>query len=290
MTTELNNIKNIHVIGLGLIGCSIAQNIKTKTNINIIGIDQNKSHRHKTLDLNFIHQASESIDNTEALELVIIATPLSAIEPVFKNLKNHINQNTIITDVGSVKKSVINSAKKILGEDLAKQFIPGHPLAGRAIHGPEAALIDLFHHKKIILTPLDPSQHNSPKLKIIKNLWQLCGTHDIEILDADLHDMIAAQTSHLPQLISYSYMNSFKHITEYIAYGPGGFGYLTQLATSDAIMWRDVCMANKKQILESIKNFRSHLDEIEESIINDNPDELVNLFNLSIKLKNKKKP
>lgn len=237
MTTELHNIKNIHIIGLGLIGCSIAQNIKTKTNVNIIGIDQNKSHREKALELNFIHQASESINhNTQPLELVIIATPLSAIEPVFKNLKNHINQNTIITDVGSVKKSVINSAKKILGEDLAKQFIPGHPLAGRAVHGPEAALIDLFNHKKIILTPFDSTQHNSPMLKTIESIWQLCGTHDIEVLDADLHDMIAAQTSHLPQLISYSYMNSFKHITEYIAYGPGGFGYLTQLATSDAII------------------------------------------------------
>lgn len=285
MTTELNNIKNIHIIGLGLIGCSIAQNIKTKTNINIFGIDHNKSHREKALDLNFIHHASGNLYDTAPLELVIIATPLSAIESVFKTLKEHIDPNTIITDVGSVKRSVINSAKKILGEDLAKHFIPGHPLAGRAVHGPEAALIDLFNHKKIILTPFDPTQHNSPTLKKIEGLWQLCGTHDIEVLDADRHDIIAAQTSHLPQLISYSYMNSFKHIKDYIAYGPGGFGYLTQLATSDAIMWRDVCVANKNQILESIKNFRGYLDEIEENILNNNSDELINLFNQSINLK-----
>ena len=280
-----DNIKNVHIIGLGLIGCSIAQNIKTKTKINIIGIDNNEHHRKKALDLAFVHQAEEALTNTPCLEFVIIATPLSAVESVFSSLKQHINNHTIITDVGSVKRSVIDSAKRILGEAHYHQFIPGHPLAGRAVHGPEAALIDLFQHQKIILTPTDSTQENSPSLETVKSLWKLCGTHNIETLNPDLHDIIAAQTSHLPQLISYGYMNSFKHTTDYIAYGPGGFSYLTQLATSDAIMWRDICITNKKQILESIKNFRANLDEIEQSVLNSDSDELVRLFEQSIKLK-----
>ena len=265
-----NSYKSILIIGMGLIGSSIARVIKEK-NISekIYGVDNDKLIIKMTKKLNIVEDIYESIDDISfQFDVIFICTPLSSYRNIFKKLNNYIKEPTLITDVGSTKVSVINDYKSLVNNKKIL-FLPAHPIAGLEKSGPEHGFAKLFDNRYCIITPL-----NSKDIFIerISNIWKSFGM-TIEIMDAERHDRVLAMTSHIPQLIAYSVVGTATELEkqmkdEVIKYSAAGFRDFTRLAGSDPIMWRDVYEKNKDAVLEMLGRFSEDLLTYQKAIRN----------------------
>ena len=191
----------------------------------------------------------------------------------------------IITDVGSVKKEVINSVKKYLPKNI--DFVPGHPIAGTENSGPESGFAGLFKNGWCILTPSKNTSKNS--VKIIKYMWQLVGMK-VDIMDSNYHDEVLAITSHIPHIIAYSIVGTVANLQttikkEVIKYAASGFRDFTRIAASDPIMWRDIILYNRQSILKMLNLFKKDLSKLEHAIENNDDKFLLNLFTKTRKIR-----
>ncbi len=265
-----NSYKSILIIGMGLIGSSIARVIKEKKiSEKIYGVDNDKLIIKMTKKLNIVEDIYESIDDISfQFDVIFICTPLSSYRNIFKKLNNFIKEPTLITDVGSTKVSVINDYKSLVNNKKIL-FLPAHPIAGLEKSGPEHGFAKLFDNRYCIITPL-----NSKDIFIerISNIWKSFGM-TIEIMDAERHDRVLAMTSHIPQLIAYSVVGTATELEkqmkdEVIKYSAAGFRDFTRLAGSDPIMWRDVYEKNKDAVLEMLGRFSEDLLTYQKAIRN----------------------
>ena len=204
---------------------------------------------------------------------------------VFKKICNNIKPGAIITDVGSVKKEVINSVKKYIPKNI--DFVPGHPIAGTENSGPESGFAGLFKNGWCILTPNKNTSKNS--VKIIKYMWQLVGMK-VDIMDSKYHDEVLAITSHIPHIIAYSIVGTIANLQtkikkEVIKYAASGFRDFTRIAASDPIMWRDIILYNRQSILKMLNLFKKDLSKLEHAIENNNGKFLLNLFTKTRKIR-----
>ena len=266
------NIKfdSVLIIGIGLIGSSIARAIK-ENNLakNIYGLDNNPNNLKKCDELKLLSRGESSLDNfSEQFDIIIICSPLSTYKKIFSNLNNYISQDTLITDVGSTKMSVINSFK---GAATNKHlfFIPSHPIAGLEKSGPEFGFAKLFINRFCIITPFE---NDDKSLKKICSFWNSIGMK-IQTMDAEHHDRVLAMTSHIPQLIAYSIVATATELEthlkdEVIKYSAAGFRDFTRLAGSDPIMWRDIYSENKDAVLEMLGRFQEDLSTLQKAIRN----------------------
>ena len=253
----MNLFKQTTLIGIGLIGSSIARAIKKKNlskRICIFSRSQKTINKAKKLKLGNIYTThlKQSVKNSD---LVILCTPLSTYETILKKISNNIMPNAILSDVGSVKLSV----DKIFSKFLNKGFhiIPAHPIAGTEKSGPEAGFAELFVRRWCVLTP--SSNYDKKSLNKIQKLWINLGSKTL-IMKPENHDKILALTSHMPHLISYSIVLSVLNInakekSKVIKFSAGGFRDFTRIASSDAIMWKDIFLNNKKNLLKTVKEF-----------------------------------
>ncbi|MEY4768792.1 MAG: hypothetical protein RL637_1431 [Pseudomonadota bacterium] len=257
------------IIGVGLIGGSIAktarQNNLVKTIIGF-GRKQDELNLIRAKELNVIDDYYFDIaEAIESADCVIIATPVASFESIFLALKPYWNSQTIYSDVGSTKGNIVEAAKKVFGE-IPPNFIPAHPIAGAEKSGVEAAIVDLFLHKRLIITPLKNTDSNlQQKLEIF---WQQLGA-EISIMDVMQHDTILAATSHLPHLLAFALMDmlgSENEQNDIFKYAAGGFRDFTRIASSDPTMWLDICLANQQAILPLLAQFRHQLTMIEQMI------------------------
>ena len=265
-----NSYKSILIIGMGLIGSSIARVIKEKKiSEKIYGVDNDKLIIKMTKKLNIVEDIYESIDDISfQFDVIFICTPLSSYRNIFKKLNNFIKEPTLITDVGSTKVSVINDYKSLVNNKKIL-FLPAHPIAGLEKSGPEHGFAKLFDNRYCIITPI-----NSKDIFIerISNIWKSFGM-TIEIMDAERHDRVLAMTSHIPQLIAYSVVGTATELEtqmkdEVIKYSAAGFRDFTRLAGSDPIMWRDVYEKNKDAVLEMLGRFSEDLLTYQKAIRN----------------------
>ncbi|MFN3234804.1 MAG: prephenate dehydrogenase [Gammaproteobacteria bacterium] len=213
-------------------------------------------------------------------DVIIFAVPVLAFEHCLKAIAAHIGKNVVLTDVLSVKQYVVNAAKKIL-KNRALQFIPGHPIAGAEHSGPKAFDPLLFEDRQVILTPWSDDQNEY--MDVVKNLWESTGAR-VSILSPESHDEILSRTSHLPQMLSYAYMQCFEGRKDFKTYSAGAFRDFTRIAKSSPVMWRDICVTNKSQMLSALKDFQSHLGNIQAMIEEDKVDELEEYFQRSREL------
>ncbi len=266
----INNIFNkTLIIGVGLIGSSIARGIK-KYNIcsEIYGIDKNEQVVSKCKELKILNEIKKNINEFSfQFDLIIICAPLSAYKEIFLSLSNYINKDTLITDVGSVKVSVLKDFNNNNTPFL--KFIPSHPIAGLEKSGPEYGFAELFQNRYCILTP---DNKENEIIQPIKSFWQALGMK-IEIMDSLYHDRILAMTSHIPQLIAYSIVATANELEthtkdEVIKYSAAGFRDFTRLAGSDPIMWRDIYDNNKDAVLEMLGRFTEDLSTLQKAIRN----------------------
>jgi cyclohexadieny/prephenate dehydrogenase len=258
----------ITIIGGGLIGSSLARVIKKKQIAkNLVIADKSESVCSKIASLSLAdrvyNELSESVKNSD---LVILAAPVGAFESIAKEIGPFLKAGAIVTDVGSVKKAVIDMVQPYLPESV--HLLPAHPIAGAENSGPEFGLADLFEERWCIITP--PPECDLRIIEHITLFWEACGAR-IEVMDAEHHDLVLGITSHLPHLLAYTIVGTAADLeddikAEVIKYSAGGFRGFTRIAASDPIMWRDVFLNNKDAVLEILQRYTEDLAALQKAI------------------------
>ena len=244
------------IIGLGLMGGSFALACKNNYNFKkIYGIDHNKKHIQKAIELNLIDEAIE-FEELVKCDVIVIAIPICAIISVLNNLsKLPLKKNVTIIDFGSTKKEIIEKCPK----NIRPKFIASHPMAGTEYSGPEAAIPNLYEDKIIVICNVE--DNNNYQLNVAMDIYDALKMN-IKIMDADEHDRHAAFISHMPHIVSYSLANAVlkqednEHI---VALAAGGFRSMARLAKSNPAMWKDIFESNEKNLLDAINAFRKEL-------------------------------
>ena len=272
--------KRITLIGLGLIASSLALSAKEKwKKVEINGYDICPRVRKSARTIGLCDVKDNLNEAVKGANLVILCVPVGQIPKVMKSLSGEINSQMIITDVGSVKLSLIKSLVPILKEKI-DLFVPGHPVAGTEKSGPESGFAGLFEGRWCILTPLELTNPNAV-LKV-KNFWSSLGMN-IKIMTPEHHDLVLAVTSHAPHLIAYTMVgvvNDLETVTksEIINYSAAGFRDFTRIAASDPTMWRDIFLNNKEAHLEVLGRFTEELFSLQRAIRREDGDYLLKYF------------
>jgi len=257
-------MSSLVVIGLGLIGGSIAKKCRElQIFTQVIGIDNNPETGKFALQNGVIDVLSDDLQVCQNADLIILATPIFAIKRFLMQLKD-INTKAIISDVGSVKQPIIESAK-VLGDKFAN-FVPAHPIAGSEKSGIYAVNSDLFVNHQVILTPDDTEVR---AVGIISEFWKKLGAK-VEWMSAQQHDEIFAATSHLPHLLAFALVDSLANndsSLDIFNHAAGGFRDFTRIAASDAQMWHDIFLDNKQSLLAALEMFTADLSRLKEALI-----------------------
>jgi cyclohexadieny/prephenate dehydrogenase len=272
--------ERIALIGIGLIGSSLAQVIRRDGLAGEIVVSTRRPEtlaRAEELDLGdrYLLDAAEAVKDAD---LVILSVPVGAMASVAGEIGPHLAHGAIVTDAGSTKGSVVRDAGPYLPEHV--HFIPGHPVAGTEQSGPDAGFASLFEGRWTILTPLPDADPDA--VAKLTEFWQACGSK-VDSMDADHHDRVLAIVSHLPHIIAYNIVGTADDLeavskSEVIKYSASGFRDFTRLAASDPTMWRDVCLANRDAILEMLGRFSEDLAALQRSIRWGDGDALFELF------------
>jgi cyclohexadieny/prephenate dehydrogenase len=270
----------IALIGIGLIGSSLARAIRQKGLAREIAISTRSTETleaARKLGLGDSYSTSSAEAVTDA-DLVIVSVPVGASGAVAAEIAGSLKRGATLTDVGSTKASVIAQMEPHVPDGV--HFIPGHPLAGTEHSGPEAGFAELFENKWCIFTPLPGTDEAA--LKRLARFWEACGSH-VDTMDKDHHDKVLAIVSHLPHIIAYNIVGTADDLetvteSEVIKYSASGFRDFTRLASSDPTMWRDVCLHNRDAILEMLSRFSEDLASLQRAIRWGDGDKLFDLF------------
>ncbi len=254
------DFKKITIIGVGLIGSSLALALRKKGyKGRITGLGRSEETLKMALELEIIDDYSTvHTEGVKDADLVVLASSVALYEQIVNNIKDHLKEGAIVTDVGSVKGDVLRTLTPLMPENV--RFIAGHPIAGRECSGVKCATDDLFENAKCILTP--DAGTDETALRQIKELWELTGARTV-IMSPEEHDLTFAAVSHLPHIVAYSLINSILDINgEILRYGGGGLRDFTRIALSSPAMWRDICAHNRDEVLRTLKTFSSSLSRM----------------------------
>ena len=272
-------INKLAIVGLGLIGGSLARALKKKGCVaEIIGTGRREASLRKAQELGVIDRWTLDLGEAVAqADVVVIATPTLIAEKVLADLKPHMRRNLIVTDVASVKGSLVDAARRIFGE-VPPQFVPGHPIAGSEQSGVEASREDLYVNHRVILTPAQGTDTDA--LAVIRNMWANTGAEVLEMA-VDEHDRVLAATSHLPHVLAYALVDALASngsAEEIFKFAAGGFRDFTRIASSDPVMWHDIVRANRDAVLSSMDDFSTRLAELRAAIESDDSAEILDTF------------
>lgn len=260
--------RKLALIGIGLIGSSIALAARRQGLVEVIAIatrQQGTLDEARELGLGDIY----TLDAAEAVrgaDLVILCTPVGAYESVIKAIAPALQPGAIVSDVGSVKGHVVKALAPHIPAGVS--LIPGHPIAGTEHSGPSAGFAELFAGRWCVLTPgpeVDPAL--TAKLSAF---WRAMGSQ-VEIMEADRHDMVLAITSHIPHLVAYNIVGTVADLeaatqSEVIKFSASGFRDFTRIAASDPVMWRDVFLTNREAVLEMLGRFSEDLSVLQRAV------------------------
>jgi cyclohexadieny/prephenate dehydrogenase len=258
----------VALIGVGLIGSSIARAARMQNAAgSIVATARSAATRRRVAELGIADQVVENnAAAVEGADLVILCIPVGACGAVAKEIAPHLRAGAIVSDVGSVKGSVIRE----MGPHLPKNvhFVPAHPVAGTEYSGPDAGFAELFVNRWCILTP--PKATDQKATEKLAEFWRLLGAN-VEVMAADHHDLVLAITSHLPHLIAYTIVGTADELSEVtksevLQFSAGGFRDFTRIAASDPTMWRDVFLANKDAVLEMLGRFNEDVSALTKAI------------------------
>ena len=270
-------LNKITIIGVGLIGGSLAKAIKANQLANkVCGYGRDQSRLEKAKNTNIIDELSTNIDEAvKGADIVVIATPVGTFKQILEAIEPLITEQVIISDVGSTKTNIVKIVNEVLGEK-SKCFVPAHPIAGKEKSGFEVSVPDLFKDKKTIITPLE---NNAPEsIKVIHDMWIGTGA-EVDYLSPESHDELLGMTSHLPHMLAFSLVNYLVSQSPNASiYAGGGFKDFSRIASGDAVMWRDICIQNKEQIIDHLKGYQSTLSELIDAIGDEDSKRLEMLF------------
>lgn len=263
MTDTTPSIERLVLIGVGLIGGSLARALKKVNAVKqVIGVARSYDTGELALELGVIDRFY--IDPGEAVQdasIVVIATPLRTFPNILSAIAKTLPNDATVTDVGSVKQYVINAVKTHIPEHL-ERFVPGHPIAGTELSGVRASFAELFEHRHVVLTPLPETNHAA--VRLISDMWKKTGA-DVMTMDGRYHDQVLAATSHMPHIIAYSLVRCLAEHPDrdtLFEFAAGGFYDFTRIASSDPVMWRDICMTNQAPIVAALREFQLQLADI----------------------------
>jgi len=270
----------IAVVGLGLIGSSVARRVKARGLARrVVGYDSSTQVHNRAKELGFCDSvANTPFEAVKEAELVLIAVPVGATADVVKSVAPHLRQGAIVTEVGSVKAAVIRQVLAVLPSQAI--FVPGHPIAGTEHSGPDAGFAELFEGRWVILTPCERSSEAA--VEKVAKLWRGLGSA-VETMTPEHHDIVLAITSHIPHLIAFNIVGTAADVeevtqSEVIKFSAGGFRDFTRIAASDPVMWRDVFLNNKEAVLEMLGRFSEDLAALQRMIRWDDGTALLELF------------
>ena len=252
------------IVGFGLIGASLAASLKRVGHaVEIVAVVRSELAADEALASGFADRAVVgAAAGVAGADVVLLAVPVLAMRETLAAIAPALAPGAIVTDAGSVKGRFVEDARAVFGADPAgalARVVPGHPIAGREKSGMAAADAALFAGRRVLLTPLPETDARA--VETVAALWRAAGA-EVECLSPERHDRVLAATSHLPHVVAFALVDALRarqEVEEIFRYAAGGFRDFTRIASSDAIMWRDVCLSNGEAIVET-------LDELEASL------------------------
>ncbi|QOL82542.1 prephenate/arogenate dehydrogenase family protein [Pseudooceanicola spongiae] len=270
----------VALIGLGLIASSIFWSAKRGGLVGqVSGYARSAATRDTARRIGLCDVVCDTAADAVAdADLVILCVPVGAMGAVAEEIRPFLKPGAVISDVGSVKKAVIEAVQPHIPE--GAHFIPAHPLAGTEHSGPESGFAELFDNRWCLLVPVEGS--DPAKVAELRAFWEALGAN-VEEMDAEHHDLVLAVTSHTPHLIAYTMVgvaDDLRRVTdsEVIKYSAAGFRDFTRIAASDPTMWRDVFMTNKEATLEILGRFTEELFALQRAIRTGDGDLLFDYF------------
>ena len=277
----------ISIIGCGLIGSSILRgvnknNLASEVRVFDFSKDVGAFLKKENLCSNIYNDIRQCVTNSD---LIIIATPLSSYKEIILSIKDHLKENVILTDTGSVKKEVIKIIHNMNLKNV--HWIPSHPIAGTEESGPKAGFEEIFQDRWCIISP--PENSDQKIIDALKKFWETLGSK-VRIMSASEHDQILSITSHLPHAIAYNIVRTVMNVEdklkqEVIQYSAGGLRDFTRIAASNPLMWRDIFLDNSENIVKELDNFLGKIEELKKAIQDKNGDKLYQIFNATKELR-----
>jgi prephenate dehydrogenase len=259
--------QRLALIGCGLMGGSFALASREAGLVQTIaGFSASEKTRQRAVELKVIDQACNSVaEAVQGADLVLLAVPVGAMHSSFAAMRDVLQPNTLLMDVGSTKCDVIAAAQATLGERLSC-FVPAHPIAGKEVAGIEHAESTLYQERRTILTPLPKTGIH--RLQAAHEVWTAVGSH-VSAMTPEAHDATFAAVSHLPHMLAFAAVNALMAQPQGAAFldmaGPG-FRDFSRIAASDASVWRDILSANHAEVLTQVAYFRAALDQFENAL------------------------
>lgn len=259
--------QRLALIGCGLMGGSFALALREAGLVEtIVGFSASDKTRQRAVERQVIDQACASVaEAVQGADLVLLAVPVGAMHTSFAAMRDVLQPNTLLMDVGSTKCDVISAAQAALGERLSC-FVPAHPIAGKEVAGIEHAESTLYQERRTILTPLPKTGIH--RLQAAHEVWTAVGSH-VSTMTPEAHDATFAAVSHLPHMLAFAAVNALMAQPQGAAFldmaGPG-FRDFSRIAASDASVWRDILSANHAEVLTQVAHFRSALDKFETAL------------------------
>ncbi len=263
----MNSIRRLTIIGVGLIGGSLARALRDAGVCGeVVGSSRRSEHLARAVELGVIDRYdTDPARAVEGADMVVVAVPLGSMAAVFRAVAPGLAPDAVITDAGSAKRSVIEAAQEGFGE-IPGRLVPAHPIAGTEKSGVEASFSTLFERRRVILTPVTGTDRDA--VSRVRAMWECTGAEVVE-MDPAHHDEVLAATSHLPHLLAYGLVDALARMedrVEIFRYAAGGFRDFTRIASSDPVMWHDICLANRDAILDVLGQFQADLDQLTAAI------------------------
>ena len=272
--------QRLALIGMGLIGSSIARAARAQNAArSIVATAKSPATRRRVAELGLADQVVETnAAAVEGADLVIVSIPVGQSGAVAQEIGRHLKPGAIVSDVGSVKASVVRDMAPHIPAGV--HFVPAHPVAGTEHSGPDAGFAELFVGRWCILTP--PEGADPAAVERLATFWRMLGAK-VETMSAEHHDLVLAITSHVPHLIAYTIVGTADELgavtrSEVLQFSAGGFRDFTRIAASDPTMWRDIFLANKDAVLEMLGTFNEDLSQLTRAIRRGDGDALFELF------------
>ena len=259
--------EQLGLIGCGLMGGSFALALKRAGLVKrVVGYSKSPSTTERARQMGVIDvEAPSALLAVSGADIVLLAVPVSATEATFKAIRHLVTPNTLVMDVGSTKRDVVDAARRVLRDNVGC-FVPAHPITGKELSGVEHADGNLYTGKQVILTPIERTY--TAQLNRAVSLWTALGCNVVQ-MSPQAHDAAYAAVSHLPHLIAFALMNSISGQTQgadYLSLAGPGFRDFSRIAASDSKMWRDIMITNREELLAQSKIFQQTLQSLEKMI------------------------
>jgi len=246
----------VTIIGVGLIGGSLAKVLKSKDlAVSITGSGRSRDTLEQAFRLGVIDKIElVPAYAVEDADMVVLASPVGTFAVIAREIGPHLKQGSILTDVGSVKGVLIGQIEDAIPSSV--QYVPAHPIAGREKSGVAEAVESLFRGRRCILTPTPRTDQQA--LSVIRDMWVAAGAL-VSVMDADLHDKVFAAVSHLPHVAAFAMMCAVAELNtgteDYLQFSGAGFRDFTRIAASSPEMWKDICLMNRDNLLQMIDRY-----------------------------------